>query len=63
MSTQDELQDLKSAIEKAEEAVRLTPVDSADLVGRLNNFGNKLLSRYKRTGPSTLRCYDRSGGN
>lgn len=37
------MQDLESAIEKAEEAVRATPTDHPNLAGLLSNLGNKLL--------------------
>src|ERR1700712_4722881 len=45
--------DLEEAIQVARQAVASTPEDHSDLAGRLNNLGNWLGSRYKRTGDMT----------
>jgi tetratricopeptide (TPR) repeat protein len=42
--------DLESAIEKAEQAVRITPSSHPNLAGRHNNLENVLQSRYECTG-------------
>ncbi|KAB5581191.1 CHAT domain-containing protein [Coniochaeta sp. 2T2.1] len=42
--------DLEEAITVARQAVASTPDDHPDRAGRLNNLGNKLESRYERTG-------------
>jgi hypothetical protein len=44
------MEDLEEAILVARQAVDVTPKDHPDLAGRLNNLGNKLGRRYKRTG-------------
>jgi tetratricopeptide (TPR) repeat protein len=40
---------LEEAIQVTRQAIALTPKDHSDLAGRLNNLGNSLGSRYKRT--------------
>jgi hypothetical protein len=42
--------DLEEAIRVARQAVASTLKDYFDLAGRLNNLGNRLGSRYERTG-------------
>jgi predicted RNase H-like HicB family nuclease len=44
------MKNLEEAIERARKAIELTPDDHPDKAGRLNNLGNKLKSRYERTG-------------
>ncbi|KAF2403025.1 hypothetical protein EJ06DRAFT_536507 [Trichodelitschia bisporula] len=44
------MDDLEEAIKVTRMAVDITPSDHPDLTGRLNNLGNKLASRYRRTG-------------
>ena len=44
------MKDLEEAIQTARQAVESTPADHPDQAGRLNNLGNKLESRYERTG-------------
>ena len=41
---------LEAAIQKAEQAIKNTPGDHPNLAGYLNNLGNKLGSRWDRTG-------------
>ncbi|XTI93403.1 TPR-like protein [Cenococcum geophilum] len=45
-----DMEDLEEAILVARQAIDVTPKDHPDLAGRLNNLGNKLKSRYERTG-------------
>jgi hypothetical protein len=44
------MEDLGEAIQRAEQAVSTTPEDHPNLAGMLNNLGNKLESRFGRTG-------------
>ena len=44
------MEDLEEAIRVSRQAVKVTPEDHPDLAACLNNLGNKLESRYKRTG-------------
>jgi len=45
------MEDLEMAIEKADAAVRRTPIDHPDLGACLNNLGIKLVRRYERIEP------------
>ena len=44
------MKDLEEAIQTARQAVESTPADHPDRAAWLNNLGNKLESRYERTG-------------
>jgi len=44
------MDDLEEAIRMARQAIDITPKDHPDLAAWLNNLGNKLESRYERTG-------------